>query len=130
MGGGLSWASRPGKSRPTSKLPDSTAATLSVSSSSHFAAVVEGRRAAPPPLPIGHRKKNILFSTATTSSDHHEGSQDKEKMAWSRLSVSMLECPMLEVAHENDIELEGYRFIITTVLRFEIFYSFFADNNI
>uniref|UniRef100_A0A0E0A693 Uncharacterized protein n=1 Tax=Oryza glumipatula TaxID=40148 RepID=A0A0E0A693_9ORYZ len=56
MGGGLSWASRPGKSRPTSKLPDSTAATLSVSSSSHFAAVVEGRRAAPPPLPIGHRK--------------------------------------------------------------------------
>uniref|UniRef100_A0A0E0A694 Uncharacterized protein n=1 Tax=Oryza glumipatula TaxID=40148 RepID=A0A0E0A694_9ORYZ len=57
MGGGLSWASRPGKSRPTSKLPDSTAATLSVSSSSHFAAVVEGRRAAPPPLPIGHRKQ-------------------------------------------------------------------------
>ncbi len=37
---------------------------------------------------------------------------------------------MLEVAHENDIELEGYRFIITTVLCFEILYSFFADNNI
>lgn len=37
---------------------------------------------------------------------------------------------ILEAAHENDIELEGYRFIITTVLCFEIFYSFFADNNI
>ncbi|KAM0839185.1 hypothetical protein ACQ4PT_060473 [Festuca glaucescens] len=59
--------------------------------------------------------KSILFSTATTSSHHDEGSQDKEKISVTfvnkdgteqtiRVPVGM---SMLEAAHENDIELEG-----------------------
>uniref|UniRef100_A0A0E0L8Y1 2Fe-2S ferredoxin-type domain-containing protein n=1 Tax=Oryza punctata TaxID=4537 RepID=A0A0E0L8Y1_ORYPU len=94
-----------------------TAATLSTlsssSSSSHFAAVVEGRRAAAPAT--GHRKKNTLFSTASTSSDHHDGSQDKEKISVTFVNKDGTEqtisvpvgMSMLEAAHENDIELEG-----------------------
>uniref|UniRef100_A0A453H2M8 2Fe-2S ferredoxin-type domain-containing protein n=1 Tax=Aegilops tauschii subsp. strangulata TaxID=200361 RepID=A0A453H2M8_AEGTS len=59
--------------------------------------------------------KSILFSTATTSSHHDEGGDDKEKISVTfvnkdgtektiRVPVGM---SMLEAAHENDIELEG-----------------------
>lgn len=59
--------------------------------------------------------KNILFSTATTSSDHGEGSQDKEKISVTFVDKDGTEktisvpvgMSMLEAAHENDIELEG-----------------------
>ncbi|KAF0903820.1 hypothetical protein E2562_029924 [Oryza meyeriana var. granulata] len=59
--------------------------------------------------------KNILFSTATTSSNHDEGSQDKEKISVTFVNKDGTEqkisvpvgMSMLEAAHENDIELEG-----------------------
>uniref|UniRef100_A0A0E0L8Y0 2Fe-2S ferredoxin-type domain-containing protein n=1 Tax=Oryza punctata TaxID=4537 RepID=A0A0E0L8Y0_ORYPU len=59
--------------------------------------------------------KNTLFSTASTSSDHHDGSQDKEKISVTFVNKDGTEqtisvpvgMSMLEAAHENDIELEG-----------------------
>ncbi|XP_052158623.1 adrenodoxin-like protein 1, mitochondrial [Oryza glaberrima] len=96
----------PRENRAAGKLPSSTTSYYRGQLSRHLA------------------PKNILFSTATTSSDHHEGSQDKEKISvifvnkdGTEQTISVhVGMSMLEVAHENDIELEGYRFIITTVL--------------
>ncbi|KAL6606797.1 hypothetical protein ACP70R_042450 [Stipagrostis hirtigluma subsp. patula] len=59
--------------------------------------------------------RNILFSTATSSGDHNEGSQEKEKISvtfvnkdGSEKTISVpVGMSMLEAAHENDIELEG-----------------------
>ncbi|XP_040381083.1 2Fe-2S ferredoxin-like [Oryza brachyantha] len=59
--------------------------------------------------------KSILFSTATTSSDHDQGSQYKEKISVTFVNKDGTEqtisvpvgMSMLEAAHENDIELEG-----------------------
>ncbi|KAI4976427.1 hypothetical protein ZWY2020_050034 [Hordeum vulgare] len=59
--------------------------------------------------------KSILFSTATTSSHHDEGSEDKEKISVTFVNKDGTEktisvpvgMSMLEAAHENDIELEG-----------------------
>uniref|UniRef100_A0A453R0U1 2Fe-2S ferredoxin-type domain-containing protein n=1 Tax=Aegilops tauschii subsp. strangulata TaxID=200361 RepID=A0A453R0U1_AEGTS len=59
--------------------------------------------------------KSILFSTATTSSHHDEGGDDKEKISVTFVNKDGTEktisvpvgMSMLEAAHENDIELEG-----------------------
>lgn len=59
--------------------------------------------------------KNILFSTATTSSDRDDGSQSKEKISVTFVNKDGTEqtisvpvgMSILEAAHENDIELEG-----------------------
>uniref|UniRef100_I1Q7G8 2Fe-2S ferredoxin-type domain-containing protein n=2 Tax=Oryza glaberrima TaxID=4538 RepID=I1Q7G8_ORYGL len=59
--------------------------------------------------------KNILFSTATTSSDRDDSSQSKEKISVTFVNKDGTEqtisvpvgMSMLEAAHENDIELEG-----------------------
>ncbi|XP_062228338.1 uncharacterized protein LOC133926419 isoform X2 [Phragmites australis] len=59
--------------------------------------------------------RNILFSTATSSGDHDESSQEKEKISvtfvnkdGSEKTISVpVGMSMLEAAHENDIELEG-----------------------
>uniref|UniRef100_A0A453R133 2Fe-2S ferredoxin-type domain-containing protein n=1 Tax=Aegilops tauschii subsp. strangulata TaxID=200361 RepID=A0A453R133_AEGTS len=60
-------------------------------------------------------QKSILFSTATTSSHHDEGGDDKEKISVTFVNKDGTEktisvpvgMSMLEAAHENDIELEG-----------------------
>ncbi|XP_062228337.1 uncharacterized protein LOC133926419 isoform X1 [Phragmites australis] len=87
-------------------LPSSRGSFYQGHDSRHLTPVVS-----PTVLPL----RNILFSTATSSGDHDESSQEKEKISvtfvnkdGSEKTISVpVGMSMLEAAHENDIELEG-----------------------